>query len=175
MHISDKHPVSLTDGFPGIILLAAVILTCLSAGIFYAYAVSVVPGLARVKDSAYLAAYQSINRAILNPWFFIVFMAPVFLLPFSAWQQYAQPAGGAWWALAAAGAVYIIGVFGVTVVCNVPLNEWLDRQDLATAGERTMSEWRLRFEGPWNRWNVVRTAASVVSAILSVWAMLKLK
>ncbi|WP_341836971.1 DUF1772 domain-containing protein [Chitinophaga pollutisoli] len=175
MHISGKHPVSLTDGLPGIVFLAAVILTCLSAGIFYAYAVSVVPGLGRVKDSAYLTAYQSINRAILNPWFLIVFMAPVFLLPFSAWQQFSQPANLAWWALVAAGAIYITGVFGVTVACNVPLNEWLDKQDLASAGEQTLKEWRLRFEEPWNRWNVVRTAASVVSAILSVWAILRLK
>lgn len=175
MHISDKHPASLTEGFPGIVLLAAAVTTCLSAGIFYAYAVSVVPGIGRIKDGAYLSAIQSINRAILNPWFFVVFMAPVFLLPFGAWQQFSRPADAAWWALAAAAAVYIIGVFGVTVVCNVPLNEWLDKQDLATAGEDVLKEWRLRFEGPWNRWNLVRTVASVISAILSVWAALKLR
>lgn len=175
MHISDKHPVSLTEGFPGIVLLAATVATCLSAGIFYAYAVSVVPGIGRLKDGAYLSAIQSINRAILNPWFLIVFMAPVFLLPFSAWQQFTRPADAAWWMLVAAAALYIIGVFGVTVACNVPLNEWLDKQDLAAAGEGTLKEWRLRFEAPWNRWNLVRTVASVLAAVLSVWATLRLR
>lgn len=175
MHISDKHPASLTEGFPGIILLAAAVTTCLSAGIFYAYAVSVVPGIGRLRDGAYLSAIQSINRAILNPWFLVVFMAPVFLLPFSAWQQFARPADAAWWALVAAAVIYIVGVFGVTVAANVPLNEWLDKQDLTQAGERAMQEWRQRFEGPWNRWNTVRTVASVLACILSLWAVLRLR
>lgn len=175
MYISDKHPASLTEGFPGIVLLAAAVTTCLSAGIFYAWAVSVVPGLARVKDSAYLSAFQAMNRAILNPWFLVVFLAPVLLLPVSAWQQFSRPADAAWWALVAAAAIYVIGVFGVTMACNVPMNEWLDKQDVATAGERTLQEWRARFEGPWNRWNRVRTAASVIAALLVVWAAIRMK
>jgi uncharacterized membrane protein len=50
-------------------LLIAVILTGLIAGLFFAYACSVNLGLTRLADAEYLKAMQSINGAILNPWF----------------------------------------------------------------------------------------------------------
>lgn len=56
-----------------IVLLGTVILTGLSAGFFYAWSVSVIPGTQHISDTSYLQAMQSINRAILNPLFFVVF------------------------------------------------------------------------------------------------------
>ena len=49
-----------------IILFSTLILTGLSAGFFYAWQVSVIPGTKRVVDLTYLETMQSINRAILN-------------------------------------------------------------------------------------------------------------
>lgn len=50
-----------------ITLFAAALLTGLSAGLFYAWAVSVIPGTRKVTDMIYLETMQSINRAIRNP------------------------------------------------------------------------------------------------------------
>ena len=45
-----------------LVLLATVVLTGLSAGFFYAWSVSVIPGTQKIAHSAYLESMQSINR-----------------------------------------------------------------------------------------------------------------
>ena len=67
----------------GLLALTA-LFTGLIAGLFFAYSFSVVPGLGRLSDEAYLRAMQSINRAIQNPFFFTPFFAALLLLPLSA-------------------------------------------------------------------------------------------
>lgn len=140
------------------------------AGLFYAYSCSVNPGLGRLPDAAYLAAMQSINRAILNPVFFVGFMGPVLLLPLSTWllfREGVQPAG--WWLLAAT-VTYLLGVFGVTAAGNVPLNNALDKVSLDDSA--ALAAHRARFERPWNRLNTVRTLCAVATVTLVIIACL---
>ena len=66
------------------VLFGAVILTGLSAGLFYAWQVSVIPGTQKVGDLTYLESMQSINRAILNPAFFLIFFGSLILLILSS-------------------------------------------------------------------------------------------
>lgn len=138
------------------------------AGLFYAYACSVNPGLNRLSDSAYVAAMQSINRAILNPVFFAGFLGTALLLLISTYMHYEQPTSMRFWCLLAATAVYLIGVLGVTMVGNVPLNETLDAFDLQSASVREIAAQRAGFEVPWNRLNMVRTIASSLALVLVV-------
>ena len=50
----------------------------LLAGLFYAYSVSVVPGLGQADDRTLVDGMQQINEAIENPVFFVGFLgAPV--------------------------------------------------------------------------------------------------
>lgn len=66
------------DSAPGLALGAAMLAMGLIAGLFYAYACSVMPGLARTDDRALVDAMQQINEAILNPVFALSFFgAPV--------------------------------------------------------------------------------------------------
>ena len=71
-----------------ITLFIALILSGLSAGLFYAWSVSVIPGTKRVPDLVYLEAMQAINRAILNPAFFLVFFGSLILLGVSTVQNF---------------------------------------------------------------------------------------
>lgn len=148
-------------------LVATTLLTGLAAGLFYAYSCSVTPGLARLPDDAYLAAMQQINDAILNPVFFLSFMGCVFLLPACAWAYAGTPRFP--WLLGAA-ILYVLLVFGVTVVGNVPLNEALARFDIGNATAQALSHRRQTFEGPWNFFHAIRTWAVVISFLMVVWA-----
>ncbi len=56
------------------LLLITTLSTGLMAGLFYSWTISVTPGLARLNDENYLRAFQSMNRAIINPVFLIVFI-----------------------------------------------------------------------------------------------------
>ena len=53
-----------------IFLFLTTFLMALIAGLFYSFSVSVNPGLHKLSDSEYIKATKSINRAILNPFFF---------------------------------------------------------------------------------------------------------
>lgn len=151
-----------------IILTATITATALIAGLFYAYSCSVNIGLGRLPDREYIAAMQNINSAILNPLFFMSFMGTLILLPLCAWLNYEQSLSDRFLLLAIAAAVYIIGVFGVTMFGNVPLNDMLAGADLKSATINDVSRLRLSFEQPWLMWHNVRTISSVVCLILTV-------
>src|SRR4051812_25032073 len=106
--------------------------TALMSGLFYAFSWAVMPGLKRLPDAGYVAAMQSINRAIQNPVFFAAFLGTALLLPLSTYLAYShpKPVSLRFWLLLVASAVYIIGVIGVTIGGNVPLNETLDAFDV---------------------------------------------
>lgn len=151
-----------------IILAIATTLAALMGGLFYAYSCSVNPGLAQLPDAQYLAAMQSINRAIQNPVFFLGFMGTLILLPISTFLYFSRPASLRFKLLLGSTLVYAIGVFGVTMLGNVPLNEALDVFDLKTASLEDIAAQRARFEIPWNQLNLVRTGASVLAVVLAI-------
>lgn len=157
--------------FSNTILALAVVTTALSAGLFYAYSCSVNPGLGRLPDAQYLAAMQSINRAIQNPVFFMSFMGTLILLPLAAWLSHKNLSPHFVW-LAAAALIYAVGTFGITAFGNVPLNNLLDSVDLSQASSEKLHELRLAFEVPWNRLHLVRTLANVLALILAIVACL---
>lgn len=152
------------------LLIITATTTALTAGLFYSWACSVTIGLGRLPNAEYIAAMQSINRAILNPVFFSCFLGAAILLPICTYVQYGQSASPRFWLLLAATATYLIGVFGVTIFGNVPLNEALDGFQLQSASTQEMITQRTKFEIPWNNLNMVRTVASVVSIVLVIVA-----
>jgi uncharacterized membrane protein len=147
-------------------LLATTLLTALLAGLFYAWSCSVMPGLARLTDPQYLHAMQAMNRAILNPVFFLSFLGSFFLLPVCAWQQ-ARTLGVAGAGLViAAAAIHWIGMMGVTAFGNIPINNMLDSTDLHSASASELSRLREALQGSWVRLNNVRTLACIVALVL---------
>ncbi|GAB3696608.1 DUF1772 domain-containing protein [Spirosoma flavus] len=161
--------------FQTVTLFSAATTTALVAGLFYAYSCSVNPGLHQLPDAAYLSAMQSINRAILNPVFFFSFLGTPLLLPLTTWQQFSQPVTLRFWLLLAATFVYMIGVFGITMFCNVPLNNALDAFSMENASAAELGAQRSGFEMPWNRWHAIRTIASIVTLLLVLGACLSSK
>src|ERR687895_2030034 len=64
---------AMLELFRGGALAAATLTTGLMAGLYYAYAISVMFGLSRTDDRTFLSAMQQINVAILNSLFFVSF------------------------------------------------------------------------------------------------------
>lgn len=151
-----------------ILLIVTATLTALIAGLFYAYSCSVVLGLGKLSDMEYLKSMQSINREILNPLFFMSFMGTVFLLPVSTFIYRSQ--NQVFLLLLLATFAYLIGVFGVTVAGNVPLNDQLDKFDIANSTSQAIKEMRDKFENRWNFLNNIRTVSSVITIVLTVCA-----
>ena len=150
-----------------VLLGSGILATGLMAGLWYGWAVSVIPGTRRVPDTTYIATMQDINKAIINPAFIIPFMGIPVLLTGAAIVQFRAGDYRRGWLLAAAGATYIVGVLGVTIGGNVPLNDALEAFDLAGSDEQTIANRRQTYETPWNRWHYLRTAANIGSFTLA--------
>jgi uncharacterized membrane protein len=153
-----------------LVLIFTAMTTALIGGLFYAYSCSVNPGLGRLNDVQYMAAMQSINRAIINPLFMMSFMGTLLLLPICTWLNYSSSPSDRFYLLLAATVIYVVGTFGVTVAGNVPLNDALDKVNLQSGSLEYIREQRLLFEEPWNKLHRVRSIASVLTIFCVVAA-----
>ncbi|CAN5209431.1 DUF1772 domain-containing protein [soil metagenome] len=158
---------------PNAILVLTATCTALMAGLFYSYACSVVPALKLLTDAEYIATMQSINKAIQNPVFFICFFGILVLFPASTYLNYFQQPPLKFWLLLTATMLYFVGVFGVTVFGNIPLNNALKEFDLVNASRDAVKLQRTIFEGRWNNLNTIRTISSILSLILVIIACIE--
>ncbi|TGD59719.1 anthrone oxygenase family protein [Flavobacterium humi] len=151
-----------------IILVITTTFSALIAGLFYAYSCSVNLGLGKLSDADYIKAMQSINREIQNPVFFACFFGTLILIPLSAYLNYQQQTSVKSWLLLIAVFTYAIGVFGITVVGNVPLNDALENFNITNATPDTIRDQRALFETKWNAFNTIRTVCSLITVILLI-------
>jgi uncharacterized membrane protein len=163
----DEHPI--LPVLRGASLVAALLATALQAGLYYAFAVSVMPGLRQAGGRTFIDAMQQINVAILNPWFFLTFLGAPLLTVAAALLHLSGTARAVLPWIAAAAVLCVVGVL-VTGAVNVPLNE-----ALAAAGppDRIADPARAlaRFEASWARWNVVRALLFASALGCLAWAL----
>jgi uncharacterized membrane protein len=141
------------------------------AGVFALYAHTIMPGLAKTDDRTFVGAFQSIDRAIINPWFIVggFFGALVFTIV-AAIANLGED-GLPW--TAAAFVLYLVG-FIITMTINVPLND-----GIKAAGDpdriTDLAAVRRRFnEARWTSWNLVRVVTSTTAFGLLAWALVLL-
>ncbi|WP_329391962.1 DUF1772 domain-containing protein (plasmid) [Streptomyces sp. NBC_01351] len=133
-------------------LVAATVGTGLMAGLYFAFDISVMPGLGRGDDHTYVTAMRNMNEAIDNGLFGLLFLGAFLATGVAAAQQQrgGRPDAARWgWV---AFALYGLSLL-VTAIVNIPLNN-----QLARAGA-DVSAARSRFGGRWTSGNVVRTVA----------------
>ena len=152
------------------LLFGSTLSSGLTAGLFFGWAVSVIPGTAKISDRNYVATMQSINVAIINPLFMLSFLGTAVVLAASAAFHHRDGQARRGWLLVAAAATYFLGVIGVTAARNVPLNNELATFVLDGAPDATVSERRARYEGPWNTWHYIRTIANIATFCLAIAA-----
>ncbi len=133
----------------------------LIGGVFFAFSSFVMPALKRLPPAQGISAMQSINVLAVTP----AFMAALF-------GTAAACVGLVAWAVIswgdrstapvlAGGALYLVGTIGVTMACNVPLNNMLAK--LHPRGTEAAGRWD-RFVTRWTAWNHVRTVAALAAA-----------
>ncbi|MET0300067.1 MAG: anthrone oxygenase family protein [Flavitalea sp.] len=150
----------------------SVLMVGLVAGLFYGYDSSVIGGLGKLGSREYLMAFKEINRAILNPYFFVSFMGALVVLPLAVWMGKGKVPDVSFYLMIGAAVVYFVGVFGVTVIGNIPLNESLDRLDLRSASAESIESFRFKFEAVWSRYHHVRTWLSILAFVLAIVSLM---
>ncbi|MCP2278281.1 Uncharacterized membrane protein [Nocardia amikacinitolerans] len=150
-------------------LVAAVLATGLTAGVFYAYAISVMPALKRSDDRTIIDLMQKINVVIINPWFMIAFLGTVAFGIIAALLHLGRDhrATLVWIGIAV---VLNVIAFAVTAGFNVPLND-----QLAAAGDPAqiadMAAVRANYEAAWVRYNVIRAVVHTLAFLVLCGAL----
>jgi uncharacterized membrane protein len=143
------------------ILILTGILTGMLAGVLFAFSVSVIPGLRDLDAKRHIAAMQRINVRIINPLFMFSFLGPTILLPLAAFLHRDSESFPL---LLIAGVLHIIGVNGVTIIGNVPLNNRLAEVTVDTLTGVEAEQIRQDYHGQGSLWmhlHHLRTVAAV--------------
>jgi uncharacterized membrane protein len=154
---------------PDLVALVAATLTMgLVAGVFVFYAHTVMPGLGRTDDRTFVAGFQALDRAIINPWFMATgFLGALVFTTVAAALRWSED-DFVW--VATALVLYVVTVV-VTVAVNVPRNDALkaagDVDDIAdlTAVRSAFDEAR------WVRWNLLRVVTTTTAFGSLAWAL----
>lgn len=133
---------------------------------FFAFDTAVIPALRRQPGPAGLATMNAINVVILNPLFLLLFVGTTLCCAAqTVLALFADEPNTGW--RVAGGAVYVLGVFVVTMAVNVPLNDALaEPESEDSGGERLWDTYLVR----WTRWNHIRTVASLAASVILVLA-----
>ena len=148
---------------PFVLTLVAALGCGVAGGVFFGFSSFVMGALKRLPAPQGIAAMQSMNVVAVTP----VFMTALFgtalaCLALIARALVARGESGV--AYRVAGSVlYLVGVIGVTMVRNVPLNDALAPLDPNAASSASI--WP-QFTQTWTTWNTVRAITAIAAAAL---------
>jgi len=140
----------------------------LLAGVFFAFSAFIMRSLDKLPAEQGMSAMQSINSTILQSSFMLVFMGTTALsvvLGIASFVKLGKPSA----LYVIAGSLLIfVGVFLVTAIFNVPLNDTLAAA--ASGSSQGAQVWR-EYLDSWVPWNHVRTIASIGALISFIIAI----
>ena len=140
-------------GLEGVLGVAALLGGGVTAGVLFAVALSVLPALFAMETGTYVYAHKLLGRN-WDP------TMPVIVLSSTLVNAVlAVVAGGAARPLFVVAAVLLLGVSGVSHLCNVPINRRVKAIDDPSV---IPADW----EDPrplWRRWHLLRTTLAVVA------------
>jgi len=144
------------------VLAAAVLTMGLMAGVFGVFTHTIMPGLRHTDDRTFVGAFQSIDRAIINPWFMAAFFGALGLTGLAAVLHLSADKRNVLPWIGTAFVLYLIAVV-ITLAVNVPLNDVIKAAgDPARIAD--LAAVRRHFaEARWSAWNLVRTLTSTAA------------
>lgn len=131
-------------------------------GVFFAFSSFVMRALAHLLPEQGIAAMQSINLRVLNPQFLGTFMGTALISLATVLLGSLRPEEPGATFFVTGGALYFVGTFMVTGLCNVPLNKNLAK--LSPSDPTAADEWK-SYVRRWTLWNHLRTAAALLAAL----------
>jgi uncharacterized membrane protein len=151
-----------------VVTFASVLGCGLISGFFFAFSILVMRALGNLPPAHGIAAMQSINVVVINPWFLTAFLGTaamcLFAIVASILRWHDQRA--LYWLIG--GMLYLVGTILVTGLFNVPRNDALAA--LEPTGSDAASVWA-DYLSSWTAWNHVRTAAALLATILFAIAL----
>ncbi len=142
--------------------------SALLAGLYFAFSAFIMTSLGRIGQNAGISAMNAINVDITRSLFMPLFVGTTLTgaaLAALALFHWGEPG---MFAMAVGGIAYVVGMFVVTMIFNVPLNNALAAVDPPAADAATV--WA-RYLKEWTSWNHVRTLACTAATVLYIAAI----
>ena len=141
------------------------------AGVFALYANTIMPGLRATDDRTFVAAFQAIDEAIVNPWFLGLGFVGALVWTGLAATLHLRSGRPVVLALTVAALLLYLLAFALTVGVHVPLNNGIkaagDPMRIAdVAAVRDAFD-----ETGWARWNVVRAVSTTAACLCLATAL----
>jgi uncharacterized membrane protein len=160
-----EQQVVRTSRWGAPVLVVATVTVGLMAGVFGLYANTIMPGLTTTDDRTFVAAFQALDNAIVNPWFLGIGFVGALVSTSLAAMLHLRSERRAVPALIIAALLLYLLAFALTISVHVPLNN-----GIKAAGDPTQivdfAAVRDAFdEARWARWNVVRAVSATAACI----------
>lgn len=153
-----------------LILCGFSIISCaVVAGVLLTFSDFVMRSLNGAKTAAGVEVMQVINREVFKTVFMTLSGALLLATPVLMGYAYRNLVGPAETLIIAGGAIFIGGVFAVTLIFNVPMNNRLAGLDCS--GDDAAAYWANTYFPNWTFWNWVRSIASAASATCYLLAL----
>ncbi len=154
-----------------VLLALAIISNGLYAGFMLTFRTAVMPALAQLTDSQFLAAMRRINEVVPRPLFLLTFAAIIVFPALAIAFPVDDRSDPQLWLLVV-GLVCAVINHLITIAGNIPLNNALAAAEKATPAAPD-TEVRAAFEPRWNGLHLVRTLFTIAAFALMVVAALK--
>ncbi len=145
-----------------VLISGATIACALVAGVFQAFSEFVMVSLDHSMRAGGIESMQIINREVFTTIFMVMLIGMSLVAPIMAGIALLKLRGPARTHILLGSAAYVVGVFAVTLLGNVPMNNALARLPFDSVAAKDY--WETVFFPRWTFWNHVRTIGSVVAA-----------
>jgi len=159
----------MTTWFP-VVLEISIIASAVVSGVFLTFSDFVMRSLDRADRAAGIEVMQVINREVFHWVFMALLLGMSALSPLLAVYAYYNLAETGALFVEAGGIIYFIGVFVVSLIYNIPMNNRLDR--LSHTSAEAAEYWSTTYFPKWTYWNYVRAISACVAAICFLIASL---
>ena len=72
------------------------------------------------------------------------------------------------WIIVLVGAVYLLGVQGITISIHLPLNNHIQKLNVSEMNDQTLNDERSKFEAKWNFFNYIRTVVAFSVSLIFI-------
>ena len=131
------------------------------SGLLFAFSNFVMHSLAELSNENGMLAMQKINLKIINPIFMVFFLGTPLLCITNIFNTFPYLESSGYLYIFVGSIVYLLGPFGITMLCNVPLNNKLAKSELSSAD----TVW-VNYQQRWQFWNHIRTYIGIISILL---------
>jgi len=142
------------------------------AGVFLTFSDFVMRSLGKTATAGGIEVMQIINREVFRTVFMVLLLGMSAISVFLIGYAYLNLSGSASTLIIAGGGLYFVGVFMVSLVFNVPMNQRLDGMDYNS--EQASTYWSRVYLPRWTFWNYIRATTAAASAICLLAALQEL-